>query len=491
MEVKGEPVRLAELLAALSLATDLGMGQPSGHAVQTCLLSVRLARDLQLPDDQVSDVFYVALLRYVGCTADASEVARLAGDEIGLAQAVGPYVMGDATDRVSHTAVPNPEQAMATAMAIHCEAAGMLGSRLALGERVTAALGHGFERWDGKGHPSGLASDEVPLPIRISVLARDVLLWQRLGGSAAARDIVSRRRGRAYDPQVVDAYLRSADNIADIAWEDFLATEPCPRRIAADELDRLLEVFADFADLKIPYALGHSRRVSELAAGAGQVLGMDADQISALRRSGLLHDLGRCGVSSSIWEKPGPLSQDDWERVRLHPYFTERILRRCSPLANLASIAGSHHERLNGTGYHRGLGAAGLNESARVMAAADAYASLREPRPHRPANSSAASLKRLQAEVESGALAASAVRAVVAAAEEEPPSAVRWPDQLSDREIEVLRLAVHGLTIRQVSNRLGIAPKTVDRHLQNSYAKIGVSSRAGAALYALQHGLLA
>ena len=218
---------------------------------------------------------------------------------------------------------------------------------------------------------------------------------------------------------------------------------------------------------------------------------MDADQISALRRSGLLHDLGRCGVSSSIWEKPGPLSQDDWERVRLHPYFTERILRRCAPLADLASIAGSHHERLNGTGYHRGLRAAGLNESARVLAAADAYASLREPRTYRPANSSAATLQRLQAEVESEALDASAVRAVVAAAEEEPPSAVRWPNQLSDREVEVLRLAVHGLTIRQVSNRLGIAPKTVDRHLQNSYAKIGVSSRAGAALYALQHGLLA
>ena len=250
-------------------------------------------------------------------------------------------------------------------------------------------------------------------------------------------------------------------------------------------------MFADFADLKIPYALGHSRRVSDLAGGAGQVLGMNAHQISALRRSGLLHDLGRCGISSSIWEKPGRLSQDDWERVRLHPYFTERILRRCAPLADLASIAGSHHERLNGTGYHRGLRAAGLNESARVLAAADAYASLREPRTYRPANSSAATLQRLQAEVESEALDASAVRAVVAAAQEEPPSAVRWPNQLSDREVEVLRLAVHGLTIRQVSNRLGIAPKTVDRHLQNSYAKIGVSSRAGAALYTLQHGLLA
>jgi hypothetical protein len=182
VEVKGEPVRLAELLAALSLATDLGMGQPSGHAAQTCVLSVRLARDLQLADDQVSDVFYVALLRYLGCTADASEVAQLAGDEIELARAVGPYVMGDITDRVSHTDVPDPEHAMATAMAIHCEAAGMLGARLGLGERVTTALRHSFERWDGKGHPGGLAAGEVPLSIRISVVARDVLLGNDWAG---------------------------------------------------------------------------------------------------------------------------------------------------------------------------------------------------------------------------------------------------------------------------------------------------------------------
>jgi response regulator RpfG family c-di-GMP phosphodiesterase len=176
-------VRLAELLAALSLATDLGMGQPSGHAVQTCALSVRLAHDLQLPDQRVSEVFYVALLRYLGCTADATEVARLSGDEIGLAAAVGPYVMGDVADRILHTDVPDPEHSMATAMSIHCEAASMLGSRLGLRDQVTVALRHGFERWDGKGHPTGLAAEDIPLATRISVLARDVLLWRRLGGA--------------------------------------------------------------------------------------------------------------------------------------------------------------------------------------------------------------------------------------------------------------------------------------------------------------------
>lgn len=342
----------------------------------------------------------------------------------------------------------------------------------------------------GKVIPPAWRPKRYLLATRISVLARDVLLWRRLGGAAAAREVVVRRRGKAYDPQVVDAYLRSSEDVADVSWDDLLASEPNPNMVAADELDRLLEVFADFADLKIPFALGHSRRVSLLATGAGHVLGLDRDRTTGLGRAGLLHDLGRTGVSSRIWEKPGPLSGDDWERVRLHPYYTERILHRCSPLANLATVAGSHHERLNGSGYHRGLRAAGLNESARILAAADAYASLLEPRPYRAACSPGETLCRLEDEVESGALDASAVSAVISAAEEERPLPVDWPRRLSDREVEVLRLAVRGLTIRQVGNQLGIAPKTVDRHLQNSYAKMGVSSRAGAALFALEHGLL-
>jgi HD-GYP domain-containing protein (c-di-GMP phosphodiesterase class II) len=163
---------------------------------------------------------------------------------------------------------------------------------------------------------------------------------------------------------------------------------------------------------------------------------MGAAQISELRHAGLLHDLGRSGISNSIWEKRGPLTQDDRERVRLHPYYTERILRRCSPLTHLARVAGSHHERLNGSGYHRGLRAAGLNEPARVLAAADAYVSLREERPYRPAHSSAATVHRLQAAVEAGALDARAGGAVVMAADEEPSAALRWPSGLSDREID-------------------------------------------------------
>ena len=489
------PVRLAELLTALAAATDLGMGQPAGHAVQTALLSVRLARTFGLSSGAVADVLYTALLRYVGCTADAPEVAFAAGDEIVLAAAVGPYVMGDVQDRVVHTAVADPERAMAASMAVHCEAAGLLGSRLGLGRAVTESLRHGFERWDGGGHPAGLAEDQIPLPVRIVVLARDVVLWQRLGGPIAARAMAVQRRGHAYDPDIVDAYLNLEDRGEQpggrgSVWEQLAAAEPHPRTVAPADVDALLTVFADFADLKMPSALGHSRRVAEAAAAAGQDLELDVEQVGALRRAGLVHDLGRAGVSSSIWTKTEPLSEDDWERIRLHPYLTERILRRSPPLADLAVLAGSHHERLDGSGYHRGLSGIGLGRSERVLAAADAYVSLREARPHRPALEAADVVARLRVDVETGRLDALAVRAVVAAAGEELPPPASWPAGLSDREVDVLQLAVRGLTIRQVATRLGIAPKTVDRHLQNSYAKIGVSSRAAAALFVVHHGLL-
>jgi HD-GYP domain-containing protein (c-di-GMP phosphodiesterase class II)/DNA-binding CsgD family transcriptional regulator len=484
----GGSVRLAELLAALSLATDLGMGQPPGHAVQTCVLSVHLARHLGLAEAEISDVFYVSLLRYLGCTADASTVAELSGNEIALAAAVGPYVMGDVPDRVAHTAVDDPEGAMAAAMAVHCEAAGLLGDRLELGSSVTTALRHAFERWDGAGHPGGLAAEAIPNATRIAVLARDVLLWQRLGGASAARDIARQRRGKAYDPTVVDAYLAQGP-LPEASWSALLAVEPAPRTVDSTQLDRVLGVIADFADLKVPCALGHSRRVSSLAAAAAVALGQESEP-TALRRAGLVQDLGRAGVSNRIWDKPGPLSDDEWERVRLHPYYTERILRRCGPLAHLATMAGSHHEHLDGSGYHRGVRAAALDTSARILAVADRYATLREPRPHRPPCSAAAAVSRLHHEAEAGWWDSRAVNAVVGAAGEERPPPVTWPHGLTDREVEVLRLAVRGLTIAQVATRLRIAPKTVDRHLQNSYAKLGVTSRAGAALCALESGLL-
>ncbi|WP_020419160.1 HD domain-containing phosphohydrolase [Amycolatopsis sp. ATCC 39116] len=488
-------IRLAEVLAALSIATDLGLGQPAGHAARTCLLAMRLARALGVGGAELSDVYYVSLLRYIGCTADAFEVAALAGDEIGIAAAVGPAVMGEPAEEAAAVALPGGNAAKAVVMATHCEAAELLAGRLGLGAGVLTALRHGFERWDGRGNPAGLAAEAVPLPVRVAVVARDAELWHRRAGYAATAEVLRHRRGRAYDPAVVDAILGGGEPMlagtAVPPWEEVLAAEPAPVHIGGDRLDTLLAVAADFADLKIPYALGHSRQVARLAEAAARDAGLGDECAVRLRRAGLLHDLGRTGISNVVWDQSRPLSADEWERVRLHPYLTERILERTALLRPLARLAGAHHERLDGGGYHRGSPGSALGMAERVLAAADCYQAMLQQRPHRRARTPAEAARELAAEVADGRLDPRAAAAVTAAAGQTSvrlPS--RWPGGLTDREVDVLRLACRGLSKPQVAQALCISVKTVGRHLENSYAKIGVSSRAGAALYAVHHGLL-
>jgi HD-GYP domain-containing protein (c-di-GMP phosphodiesterase class II) len=485
---------LAEVLGALSVATDVGMGQPPGHAVGTCLLAMGVADALGLSARERTEVYYVSLLRYVGCTADAAEVARFAGDEIALAATVAPHVMGDPEDEDRAVGLGGVGRAKARSMRAHCEAAGMLAARLGLGEDVERALRHGFERWDGAGHPGGLAGESIPIGTRLAILARDVELWHRLGGVDAVHAMLRDRRGRAYDPTAVDAVLdvggQLLEQLPGDPWQQLLDAEPSRSDIPQERLDPLLEVLADFADAKLPYALGHSRAVAAIAERAARELGLDDGAVVTVRRAALVHDLGRTGVSNRIWDRPGRLSADDWERVRLHPYLTERILVRASVLEPLAWVAGAHHERLDGSGYHRGVDARGLNAPARVLAAADGYQSRLQDRPHRPRRTAQAAAAELADEARRGELDARATSAVAAVGHVRIRLAAGWPAGLTDREVDVLRLACRGLTREDVGQRLGISAKTVSRHLENSYGKIGVSTRAGAALFAVQHGLL-
>jgi len=210
--------------------------------------------------------------------------------------------------------------------------------------------------------------------------------------------------------------------------------------------------------------------------------------VTSLRRAAHVHDLGRVAISAQIWQKTTPLTTDDRERIRLHPYYTERVLNRSPFLGSLASIATTHHERLDGGGYHRGLDAATLSGPARILAAADVYQAMTSPRPHREALTAPDASRALQDEARAGRLDAEAVGAVLAAAGHERPRLAR-PAGLTEREVQVIGLLAHGLPTKQIARVLGISAKTADRHVQNSYAKIGVSSRAAAALFAMQHGL--
>jgi putative nucleotidyltransferase with HDIG domain len=251
---------------------------------------------------------------------------------------------GDIPVRVRE-ALESPDGIGAQIAAVHCEVATMLAARLGLGPTVCGALRHAFERWDGRGLPDGLSGEAVPSPIRLAVVARDIEVLTRTRGLEEARDALRSRRGRAFDPHVVDVFLEhGARIVADIethdVWNEVMRCEPGgPRWVPADRIDEALTAFADFADAKTPFTLGHSRGVAELAETAVRNLGLSSADATCVRRAGLLHDIGRSGVPNAIWERNGPLSVDQWERVRLHVYYTERILSRCECLDPISTIA--------------------------------------------------------------------------------------------------------------------------------------------------------
>jgi HD-GYP domain-containing protein (c-di-GMP phosphodiesterase class II) len=260
--------------------------------------------------------------------------------------------------------------------------------------------------------------------------------------------------------------------------------------LSPPEFDAALLALADFVDLKSPYTIGHSRTVSELAAAAGAVMGLPAADVDLLRRAGLVHDFGRLGISNAIWDRAGPLGAGEWERVRLYPYLTERILHQSAALAPLGTVAVQHREHLDGSGYPRALSGGVISPLARILGAADAYAAMREPRPHRAALPAEAAAAELRAEVAAGRSDADAVAAVLTAAGHRVPRRREGPAGLTAREVEVLKLLARGLSNRQIAQELVISPKTAGNHVEHIYAKIHASNRAAAGLFAVQHGLL-
>ena len=327
-------------------------------------------------------------------------------------------------------------------------------------------------------------------------MARDAAFQRLLGGAEFAAQVVRRRAGGAFDPAVAIPLADAAPELLALdadasAWEETLACEPGPwLALKGEAIDRALGAMGDFADLASPYLVGHSAGVAELATAAAQQCRLEAADLVKIRRGALVHDLGRVAVPVRIWQKAAPLTPDDWERVRLHAYYSERVITRSAFLAALTPVASFHHERLDGSGYHRGAASAELTSPARLLAAADAYHAMTEPRPHRAALSPGQAAETLGREAGAGRLDPDAVTAVLEVAGQRVPQIGR-PAGLTDREAEVLALLARGLQTKQVARRLGISVKTADHHVQNAYAKIGVSTRAAAALFAMQHGLTA
>jgi HD-GYP domain-containing protein (c-di-GMP phosphodiesterase class II)/DNA-binding CsgD family transcriptional regulator len=505
----------AELLASLSLATDLGNGFPLEKALRNTLVAVRLAEYAGLEGQLLSDSFYVAMLRYIGCTGLDYEMGSGFGDalaarnlfaslDMGQPRRALPQVIrhlgeGESPSRraaiVGHF-LQGGKREGDRIVSVDCEVVVQMARRLRLGAGVTEALGQMFERWDGKGVPLGLSGDALDPVARVVHVAHAAEIHNRLSGPRGACEFLEAGAGGWFDPQLVSIFVGNAADLlgaigAESVWEAALAAEPAPRRhLPGDRLDDLTAAFADFVDLKSPWMLGHSSRVADLAAEAAASMGLAAGEVDLVRHAGRVHDLGRVSVPNSVWDKPTALSSADWERVRLHPYYSERVLAGSTVLGPFGRLAGLHHERLDAGGYHRGVGAGQLPVAARLVAAADCFAAMTEPRPYRPARDAAEAARELGAEVAAGRLDRDAVEAICDTAGEAVRVPAAWPAGLSEREVEVLRLMAKGHTEKDIAAALHISTSTVHTHVLHVYDKIGVRSRAAAALFAMEHHLL-
>jgi HD-GYP domain-containing protein (c-di-GMP phosphodiesterase class II) len=507
-------VRLAELVAALSLGVDLGFGQPMEHVLRQCLIALRVANRAGLGEPDRSAVYYTALLINVGCHADAHEQAKWFGDDITLKSGKYAHELGSlrgllATMKLVGAGNPplhrfrvglefafSGRRDLDGMIAQHARLASTLAEQLELPAAIQEAVGSAYEQWDGRGWPGNLRGPAVPVAARVAQLSEFLEVAHRVGGTGEAVALARRRAGRQFDPELAGLVAAEPDQIfgdldATPAWRAVIEAEPALAvRLTEPQLDSALTAIANFVDLKSPYMLGHSTAVAALAEQSGGRLGLPAADVALLRRASLVHGFGRLGVSNSIWDRPGPLSAGEWERIRMYPYLTERILHQSPALAPLGEIAMQHRERLDGSGYPRGLSGSAISRPARLLAAADAYQSMREPRPHRPARTAQEAARRMRDEVRAGRLDGPATDAVLEAAGHRLPRRAHAPAGLTAREIEVLQLLARGLSNRKIAEQLVISPKTAGNHVEHIYAKIGASSRAAAAMFAVQHGLL-
>ncbi len=381
-------------------------------------------------------------------------------------------------------------------LSAHCETTGEIADRLGLAAVVRRSLPQALERWDGKGGPVGLAGEQIERVMRVVHIAQEAEVFCRLGGVARAVEMLREREDREFGPGLAGLCCSRAEEIfSDIgvvdAWGVVIqGCTPLDQPMDEAGLRAALRTFADYADLKSPWFLDHSRAVAALAAEAARRMGLRSADVDLVENAGFACRLGGIGVSAGTWARPGPLSAIEWERVRTVPYMTERVLAHQPRLAEIGTIASMFHERVDGSGYPRGLAGSAIPLAARVLAAAEVYQALQEERPHRAALGPTQARAVLLAEAGEGRLDAAAVNAVLAAAGHKTRRRPNLIAGLSPREVEVLALLVRGLSNKQIAVQLSVSARTVGSHIEHVYSKIGVSARGAAAMYAMRHGLV-
>lgn len=484
------------------------------RVLRQTVIAMRLGAAAGMGDVTRTSAYYTSLLTWVGCATDTSEVAALFGDETELyadtrdedlggvtlalfvARHLGRGKSGFRRIGMVGAFLASAGRSVQQVMMSHCREASDFAERLDLGPAVCEPLLQSFERWDGRGVPGSVGADALAPAIRLVHLADSVEAFHHYGGTEAALRVARERRGTQFDPDLVDCFCARHNEILDglggiSAWDEVIALDPQLGSTLTDEqLDSALTAFGDFADLKSPPRLGHSRGVAELADQAGAMIGLPAEHVVMLRRAALVHDIGMIGVPSAVWDEPGRWSISQRERARTHPYLTERMLARTPLLAEVGHCASLHHERLDGSGYPHGLRADAISLPARILAAADVYNALRQPRPHRPAREAADAERTMHDEVRAGLLDGDAVQAVLKVAGHRPRRRAGLPSGLTAREAEVLVRLGQGRSNPEIAAELHVSRKTVSTHLEHIYMKLGVKTRTEAALFAMRHGLI-
>ena len=407
------PLSLAEILGALSHALDLTSGQAMGHAQRTCLIGMRLGREIGLPPAQLSSLYYALLMKDAGCSSNAARMFEIFGSDDIEAKRAGKIVdwsnLVEALKYAAHHTLPespllararrmlsiaaNPNAVNQSFMHSRCSRGAQIALAIGLANEAAECIRALDEHWDGQGQPYHTQGDQIPVLARIACIAQTMEVFSTTFGLGAAYEVVRARSRRWFDPQLVqaahafrqdDAFWQGVQNNARGELRQ-LDMSTGTRAASPSSIDSVCNAFAQIVDAKSPFTGEHSSRVAHYAVEIAQSLGFDTLRTQQMRRAGLLHDVGKLAVSNAILDKPGPLSDDEWAIVRRHPYHSQQILGQIRGFERLTQIAAAHHERLDGRGYFQGLGAADLDLDMRVLACADVFDALSAHRPYRDA----------------------------------------------------------------------------------------------------------
>lgn len=516
-----QEITLAQLLATFAFAGDIATGLEFDDGVRACFLAHSIAEEMGLSQEEQLTVYYTALLKDLGCTCWSTEEAQFwQTDEIIARRELLFFGAGSTLPSYfrwmrRHVGAGQPLLSrMGALLAVLRESGPFLNEgyasaaevcvritrRLGLPQSVQAAAACLTEQWDGKGEPRGLKGTDIPIAARVVMPTYLLVPIHQVAGREASREVAGKGRGKAFDPDAVDAFLRLTEG--DSFWSEFespdifdltLAREPesALAHVGSGKLETVVSALADFIDLKSPSTAAHSRRVAALTTEIARLMQCGDEDISRYRLAALLHDIGSVAVPSHILNREASsLTPSEREAERLHPYHGERILERIPAMAPFIPLVGNHHEHMDGSGYFRGLKGSDIPLGARVIAVANRLDELTHE--SRADIEPAEALRRLEAEG-SEVYDPTILRAVKACFPGGPASATTKRDRpagLTDREVDVLRMAARALTRKQIGEALSISEATVRHHLEHIYAKTGTSTRVGATLFAMENDLI-